>query len=133
MSARKRKWTKKEALETIKNHQRNFQFVAEEICDELLPLDFHDKETTVEIEKLEQTVNQVRIGLVKLHSLDKQRKFRHDPAELNCTFFNASQHSLFQSSQGSVQKYDSSVETFDSQELLESLPQSTQKEYKKHP
>ncbi len=37
MSNRKRKWTKAEALETLKKHQKNIQLAAEEICEEMLP------------------------------------------------------------------------------------------------
>jgi len=133
MSSRKRKWTKREALEVIKKHQKNMQLAAEEICDELLPADFHDEETSAEVEKFDRTLSSLRVSLGKLSAQDKVRKFRNNEAMLEETFVNSSQYSIFQSSQGSTQARCSSLEDFDSQELLDSLPQSTQKEYKKRP
>jgi hypothetical protein len=126
MLARKRKWTRREALDIIKKHQRNFQLAAEEICEELLP-----EETSAEVEKFDRTITNVRVALGKLGERDKMRKFRHKEAELEETFVSSSQYSLFQSSQGSTQTTHSSIEQFDSQELPNSLPQSTQREYKK--
>jgi hypothetical protein len=52
MLSRKRKWTKREALDVLQKHQRNMQLAAEEICEELLPEDFHDDETSAEVERL---------------------------------------------------------------------------------
>jgi hypothetical protein len=37
MDERKRKWTKREALEVIRRHQKNIRLAAEEICEEMLP------------------------------------------------------------------------------------------------
>jgi len=129
MSTRKRKWTRKDALDVLKKHQKNFQSAAEEICEELLPSGFHDEETTLEIEKLERIIFNIGSALGKLNAQDKQRKFRHNQDALEQTFASSSQYSLFQSSQESTQ--ESSVNTFDSQDLFSSLPQSTQKEYRK--
>ena len=133
MTTRKRKWTKKEALEAIRSHQSSLQLVAEQICDEMLPLNFHDDETSAEVEKLEHIVEKIRTALSKLWFFDKQRKFRHDPEALEETFVCTSQYSLFQSSQESTGQKTSSLETFDSQELQQDIPQSSQKEYKRRP
>jgi hypothetical protein len=37
MEERKRKWTKGEALEVIRKHEKNIRLAAEEICEEMLP------------------------------------------------------------------------------------------------
>lgn len=99
MSSRKRKWTRKEALEVIKKHQKHLQLAAEEICEEMLLCDFHDEEATTEIDRLERTILNVRVALGKLRDQDKRRKFRHKQEALEETFVKSSQYSIFDSKQ----------------------------------
>ena len=127
-SSRKRKWTQKEALEKLKVHEKNFQLAAEDLCEELLPDGCHDKETSSEVEKLSKTIDRVRLKLIRLQNKDKQRRFRHCEDQLDDTFVCASQFSIF-ASQGSGNEEmvdaDDSSEPFSSQDLFESLLQST--------
>jgi hypothetical protein len=56
---RKRRYTKREALEKLKTHKRALEAV-KDICEDLLPDAFHDQETEENIKESNQKLNLIQ-------------------------------------------------------------------------
>ncbi len=130
-SAKKRRWTANELLQLVQKHEKDYQKVAEEVTNSMLP-DEGIEDTTDALDKLTTTIQSIRNKIMHLHKQKKKRKFRHRAGELDSTFISASQHSIFGSEKHEVEDEG----PFSSQEMLEELedlPQSTPKEHDRKP
>ena len=96
---RKRKFTKGEVLELLKERGKDLEKVVEEICEELVPFDVNDDEERLVKDRLERMAR-AAITLEKkirrLQKANKERKFRHHPEKLEETVVSCSQSSIFQ-------------------------------------
>ena len=96
---RKRRFTKGEALELLKEKEQDFEKVVGEICKELAPFDVSDEEEMMVRDRLERMAKTASKGDKKIRHLKnahKERKFKHHPEKLEETLVSCSQSSIFQ-------------------------------------
>ena len=97
--SRKRKFTKKEVLELLKERGNDLEKVAEEICEELVPFDVNDDEERLvgdRLERMAKATANLEKKIMHLKKANKERKFRHHPEKLEETVVSCSQSSIFQ-------------------------------------
>ena len=96
---RKRKFTKGEVLELLKERGNDLEKVAEEICEELVPFDVNDDEERLvrdRLERMARAAANLEKKIRHLQKCNKERKFRHHPEKLEETVVSCSQSSIFQ-------------------------------------
>ena len=85
---RKRKFTKGEVLELLKERGNDLEKVVEEICEELVPFDVNDDEERLvrdRLERMERAAITLEKKIRHLQKAHKERKFRHHPEKLEET------------------------------------------------
>ena len=97
---RKRKFSKREVLELMREKENDLEKVAGEICEELVPFDVTIEEELLvndRLERMAKTATNIERKIRKLQDANRERKFRHCPEKLEETFVSCSQNSIFQS------------------------------------
>ena len=99
-SKRRKKFSRSEVLQMLKEHESNVRQVAEEICEELVPFDVSDEDVVKLDDRLER-MKKASLTMEKrirhLQNHIKAKKFRHHPEQLEEDFVRSSQCSVFQS------------------------------------
>ena len=97
---RKRKFSKLEALQKLKDCENNINLAASEIVADLTPFDVTndcDNELEVKLEKIDKVTDLLKKRIWKLKDQMKQRKYRHSQKLLEDDIISCSQHSVLQS------------------------------------
>ena len=99
-SKRRKKFTRSEVLQMLKDNESDVRRVADQMCEELVPFDMSDEDELQLDDRLER-MKKESLNLEKridyLLKCIKARKYRHQPEKLEKDFVRSSQCSLFQS------------------------------------
>ena len=99
-SKRRKKFTRSEVLQMLKDNESDVRRVADQMCEELVPFDMSDEDELQLDDRLER-MKKESLNLEKridyLLKCIKARKYRHQPEKLEEDFVRSSQCSLFQS------------------------------------
>ena len=96
---RKRRFTKGEVLELLKQKEQDLEKVVDEICEVLAPFDTNDDEEMLvrdRLERMARVASKVDKKIRHLKNAHKERKFKHHPEKLEETLVSCSQSSIFQ-------------------------------------